>query len=51
MKEMFNMLGTLRMIYVKNKKILRPITAEQKKILKLFNCPIPDSSLNFNDYE
>jgi hypothetical protein len=51
MNEIFNILGSLRMIYINNKKILQPITPEQKKILKLFNCPIPDSSFNLINFK
>jgi hypothetical protein len=40
-KNLLDTLHTLCIIYLKDKKILKPITQEQNKIFKFFNCPLP----------
>ncbi|MDR2351624.1 MAG: IS1634 family transposase [Deltaproteobacteria bacterium] len=50
MKQLFDTLGTLRIIYIKDEKILKPITAEQKRIFKFFKCPLPNNSNDFTKF-
>ncbi|MDR2461068.1 MAG: transposase [Deltaproteobacteria bacterium] len=44
MRELLETLSTQRVIHIKDKKILKPITIDQRRLFKHFNCPLPNTS-------
>jgi transposase len=48
MKELFNELELIETIQIKGIKLVKVITSTQKKLLKLFDCPIPTDPDDFN---